>query len=363
VKLLPDDRFARGAYFWLAYLGIPLATAAFAYAPTPRLFVVTALGIAACLPLYFWAFWLSGRKLLLPIAGLIGLGLATTSTNTGLVVIFGYAVFFSGRVASRAAALQVLAAAAAAAGLSLYLGDTPPVWIAVSVGFLLFGGAISVYFGDVGRRLLQAEADAQRLAVVAERERIARDLHDLLGHTLSVIVLKSELASKLAELDTSRAIVEIRDVERISRDALAEVRAAVGGYRKTRFVEELEAGRAALAAAGVSLDADVAIAPLDPAQEQTLALVLREAITNVVRHARATRCIVRLDAAREGVRLSVEDDGNGGGEAEGSGLSGMRARLAAHGGEMRRERAGGTRVIITMPAAGTPGGRGAEGIP
>ena len=114
------------------------------------------------------------------------------------------------------------------------------------------------------RALLKAREAVEHLAVVAERERIARDLHDLLGHTLSVIVIKSELAAKLADRDMARAVEEIRDVERISRTALQEVRRAIHGYRGERLQDELTNGRAALTAAGVTLDASVELVGLDP---------------------------------------------------------------------------------------------------
>lgn len=191
--------------------------------------------------------------------------------------------------------------------------------------------------------------EVRRLAALAERERIGRDLHDLLGHTLSVIVLKSELASKLADHDPARAIGEIRDVERISRDALTEVRRAVRGYRARGFSGELAAGQAALAAAGVHLAADVSAEPLPPAVETTFALVLRESLTNVVRHAHATTCRTSLDVSDAGARLVIEDDGVGGAVKEGSGLAGMRERLEQMGGALIVSSGSGLRVEATLP--------------
>jgi two-component system sensor histidine kinase DesK len=350
LKLLPSsDPPARGAYFWLAYLVIPMATAAFAYPRGARVEWVTACGIAGCLPLYFWSFWLKDRRVLLAVSGLLLLGLVTTPVNTGLFVLFGYAAAVVGRIVSRAVVALTLLVIIVAATVALFFGGTPLVWIAVSDAMLIFGGTISAYFGVVGRRLLHAETEARRMAVVAERERIARDLHDLLGHTLSVIVLKSELASKLADVDAARSIAEIRDVERISREALAEVRGAVGGYRTARFVEELDHGREALAAAGVTLDAEGTAPPLEPAQEQAIALALREAITNVIRHAGANRCRVRLDASDGEIRLSVHDNGVGARGPEGSGLGGMRARATLLGGRMERSSEEGTRITIVLP--------------
>ena len=227
-------------------------------------------------------------------------------------------------------------------------------WIPGIVFSLLVGGT-NIHFGEVRRKddaLLKAHQQAEHMAAVAERERIARDLHDLLGHTLSVIVIKSELASKLADRDTQRAIQEIRDVERISRKALNEVRHAIHGYRGESLAGELANGRAALEAAGVSLVADVVPIPLEADEERALALGLREAVTNVIRHARATTCTVTLQRNDGVVRLVVEDDGVGGAGGEGAGLAGMRTRLTAIGGSVRANRR--TRHAVDTGRAAPP---------
>jgi two-component system, NarL family, sensor histidine kinase DesK len=187
------------------------------------------------------------------------------------------------------------------------------------------------------------------MAMIAERERISRDLHDVLGHTLSVIVLKSELASKLATTDPARAAEEIRDVERISREALAEVRAAVQGYRSAGLAAEVSNARRVLETAGVQLESSLDSPSLPPAQEGVLAMALREAVTNVVRHARAGVC--RLDLRESGgwCEMEVADDGRGGSLPEGNGLSGMRRRIEALGGTLELDGATGTRLRIRVP--------------
>jgi two-component system sensor histidine kinase DesK len=187
------------------------------------------------------------------------------------------------------------------------------------------------------------------MATVAERERIARDLHDLLGHTLSVIVIKSELAAKLADTDTARAVAEIRDVERISRNALQEVRRAIHGYRGERVEEEVSTARAALTAAGVTFATHITPVTLTPDLDRALGLSLREAVTNVIRHAQARHCEVTLEPDAGAVRLIVQDDGIGGEHPEGAGLSGMRARLAEVGGALQRDGTHGTRLVLVVP--------------
>ena len=213
-------------------------------------------------------------------------------------------------------------------------------------------GCGNLFLSDRIRQTLllrRANEDVKEMAKVAERERIARDLHDLLGHTLSVIALKSELASKLADRDQARAIQEIREVERISREALSEVRAAVEGYKSRGLSGELREAQQVLASAGVRLDAAVADVSLLPLQEAALALALRETITNVVRHARASVCRVALGLDRGEVVLTVEDDGAGGPLREGNGLAGMRERVTAAGGTLKVDWARGVKVSVRFP--------------
>ena len=160
-------------------------------------------------------------------------------------------------------------------------------------------------------KLRVANDEIEHLAKVAERERIARDLHDVLGHTLSLITLKSELARKLVDRDPERAKQEMQDVENASRAALADVREAIRGYRSDGIFAELARARAALETAGVSVECDTDLVQLSPEQESVLSLALREAVTNVVRHAEARRCNVTLKRDDSLCTLEVADDGRG----------------------------------------------------
>ena len=188
------------------------------------------------------------------------------------------------------------------------------------------------------------------MATLAERERISRDLHDLLGHTLSVIALKSELASRLADTDPARAAQEIREVERISRETLSEVRGAVEGYRGSGLPGELRRAASVLQSSGVRLDAHIDTVQMSPRQESILALALREAVTNIVRHARAKTCLITLQAPGDSVVLTVKDDGQGGLPQEGYGLTGMRERVAAAAGTVTIDGSNGTSVAVSLPA-------------
>ena len=187
---------------------------------------------------------------------------------------------------------------------------------------------------------------------MAERERIARDLHDVLGHTLSLVILKSELATKLADRDPERAREEIRDVERIAREALAEVRAAVTGYRAGGLQSEIQHARSALATAGVAFECDVhAKTSIPPSHEAVLCLALREAVTNIVRHAGARKARLTMRVSDTACAVTITDDGRGGNAPFGSGLTGMRERVEALGGSLIRDGRQGTTLTVSLPLA------------
>ncbi|MER5732679.1 sensor histidine kinase [Streptomyces sp. NPDC002138] len=181
--------------------------------------------------------------------------------------------------------------------------------------------------------LREARATVAQLAANEERLRMARDLHDLLGHSLSLITLKSELAGRMLPEHPDRAAQQIADIEQVSRQALTDVREAVSGYRRPTLPGELAGARTALTAAGVAADLPAA-EPEEELPEETesaLAYALREAVTNVVRHSGATRCTVRLTVrqtlAGPVLELTVTDDGKGGSGVPGNGLTGLTERL------------------------------------
>lgn len=188
--------------------------------------------------------------------------------------------------------------------------------------------------------LREARAEVARLAASEERLRMARDLHDLAGHSLATITLKAELARKLLPVDAGRAEQQMLDLEQVSRQALADIREAVSGYRRATLAVEIASARTALCAAGITLDADPTVAlrsgEFAPEVEEALAWCLREAVTNVVRHSGARTCRIRLIEARvdgeSTVTLEVLDDGAAADlppPRMGNGLSGLRERLHA----------------------------------
>jgi two-component system sensor histidine kinase DesK len=223
--------------------------------------------------------------------------------------------------------------------------------------------------------LRKARATVAQLAANEERLRLARDLHDLLGHSLSLITLKSELAGRMLPAHPDKAAQQVADIESVSRQALVDVREAVTGYRRPRLAAELAGAQVALTAAEVTADlpAEPGLDGVPEESEAALAWALREAVTNVVRHSGARRCTVALVRRQtlDGpmLELSVEDDGAGGvpgpGGGSGNGLTGLTERLEKAGGSLEAGRAGrGFRLVARVPvgapadAAGDPVGSG-----
>ncbi len=177
--------------------------------------------------------------------------------------------------------------------------------------------------------VLAVREENARLALDDERNRFARDLHDILGHSLTVITVKAELAQKLFDVDPERARAEVGDLERLSRDALADVRRAVAGYRELTLPGELARARMALEAAEIEAHLPNSADDVPSSLRELFAWTIREGVTNVVRHSGARSCTVRLGPAS----VEVADDGRGpaAGQAPGHGLVGLRERAAAAG--------------------------------
>ena len=178
--------------------------------------------------------------------------------------------------------------------------------------------------------LAEARAELASLAAEQERFRIARDLHDLLGHSLTTITVKAGLAARIGQADQARAIQEMTEVEALARQALAEVRAAVASYREVTLAGELATGRQLLRAAGITADLPRAVDDVDPAHRELFGWVVREGLTNIVRHSRARSCAVRLSPSS----IEITDDGLGSSAPPGNGLTGLRERVAAAGGSL-----------------------------
>jgi two-component system sensor histidine kinase DesK len=296
------------------------------------------------------------EKRLRYIAGVFGLGYALAPFNPAALgyLIFG---FFSlsftvpTRIAWRLIGVSI---ALFVAELAL-LGHNYTTVLSVGLPGILLGisAVYTAYAAEQQRHLRRSNVEIMRLATLAERERIGRDLHDLLGHTLSVIALKSELARKLIDRDLNAARSEIGEVERVARDALSQVRHAVSGIRSTALAAELTAATALLEAQGVKVKCETEHVKLPHDRETALALSLREAATNIRRHSGASGVTIRVRQELADVVVEVLDDGRGGRIVPGNGLNGMRERLGSVGGTLLLEANtnGGTLLRATVPVA------------
>jgi two-component system, NarL family, sensor histidine kinase DesK len=358
----------RWAWMWLAYTGFMLIQ------PLMEPSRLLWFGTIASLAVFFFIFWRffylaeSPAAHYVMLVATFVLGLVTFPWNQGGSTFFIYAAAFLPFIlnsARRVVVLILLECIAILAECAIFNVIAPhgPFHIGWPNGYIadflvvVIGGG-NIYFAQQKRadsKLRAALEENVALAAVAERERIARDLHDVLGHTLSVIVLKAELAGRLVSLDPARATAEMSDVEKTARVALAEIREAIGGYRSRGLAAEIDAARRTLDAAGVTLvdEGSPAREVFSPQEETALALALREAVTNIVRHARATTCRLNFVSQAGQRRLVVEDDGQQGVVCEGNGLRGMRERIESIGGHFSLEQGiaqnHGTRLIIELP--------------
>ena len=370
---------------WVAWLPlfIPVAVGFVqAHPPAVRL-ALSFAGAAVFFALYLRTNWRSanhyanqaprprprGAVLWAPIAVMITLSVVLTLWNGdawGALCIYT-AACAGGWLPARPAVIVIAALAAfafvgvgARSGLGAALS---PVVFIVIPGFTVIAVARSVT--AIQRLRAEREELARAAAANEERLRIARDLHDLLGHTLSLIALKSELAGRLVAAAPERAAAEIGDVEAAARQALHEVREAVAGYRRPSLAGELEAARQLLAAAGIVLTLEGEALELPPDAEAALSWVVREGVTNVLRHSRARRCAIGLERCEDRVAVEIRDDGRAeagrwgrtretDGQADGrigSGLRGLEERVRALGGEIESGPGPGAgfRLAVSLP--------------
>jgi two-component system, NarL family, sensor histidine kinase DesK len=355
---------------WLGFLVFPIVNAVThkQAAPGHAAAIVAATSFVAT---YFavvigWRSALSRPRLiaLFSVTLAIAIGL-TVFDRPGWGFLFTYCAACTALVLPPQRSLTALVLLCALAAGSALLGGADD---GTAVGFVASTagiGLLMVLVRDLRLRndeLLEARAELARMAVAEERERFARDLHDLLGHTLSVIALKAELAGRLLPERADDAAREIGDVESVARGALTEVRQAVSGYRQPTLDGELEGARVALSAAGISAEVTRAPVTLSPEVEAVLAWSVREGATNVIRHSGARRCSVTVAADLVSASVEVVDDGmgsrgNGSGAGAGGGAGNGLAGLAERAGVLRGRvdagprPSGGYGLRVTVPVA------------
>ncbi len=316
-------------------------------------------GTYATVPLFLWlylkAWYGDGARVVYYTAAIAMLGLVTLpTTKTWSYAIYACALFPFCTTPKRS--LLWLAAFMAMFSVVALLDRLPlPVTIG-AVATCTIIGLLNLFFSINARHdseLRLSQQEVRRLAASAEHERIGRDLHDLLGHTLSLIAIKSELADRLFERDPLAAREHVRELHQVARESLTQVRAAVTGIRASGLAAERVSARLLLESSGVALSGAERLPELSLNIDAALAMCLREAVTNVHRHAGAKNVLLNLQQDGAAIELSIADDGRGGVDDDrfGNGLQGMRQRLEALGGSLAIESppGGGTRLSLRVP--------------
>lgn len=360
MQLLPNNpELGKSPYFWLVYLVFFIAP--YFVDPVGQYWLgVGGVALALFLLLYFRNYWLSGAALWRNALFITTLGLILLPVNHGASVFLIYsacagAAFERARDGITLMVINLMCWTIAAWLLQLGWAQTLLI-----LAICITSGGSAIYGSQISRarsRLLRKQDEIEHLSKIAERERIGRDMHDVLGHSLSIVVLKSELARRLIDTDPTRAAREMEEVESTARHALQQVREAIGGYRSAGWVAELTHAQKTLETAGVRFhlkENEIALAEgkaLSAATENILSLALREAVTNIVRHASATRCLIGLRTDDEKLVCQIEDDGTGLQSGHhGHGLRGMRERIEAHRGTLQLIPAlPGLRLVLTLP--------------
>lgn len=353
------------ATVWLLFIAFPLTGNLTEYVPTGQhalavggaaLFVATYLGIIACWPEseLAGAGWIRWGLYVVLLAVSVTL---TLSDQSGWGCLFIYCAACATIVAGSSTAFWLILLCVGLAVVGTLISGQQGAEDALAYGAGTLGiGLLMLLVGDLRARnaeLTEARAELARLAVARERERFARDLHDLLGHTLSVIAIKAELARRLLPGQPERAAAEIGEVEAVARTALGDVREAVSGYRKPTLDGELAGARLALSAAGIEVDITRADVEIDPAIEAVLAWAIREGATNVIRHSQARHCQLRVISTAVGAGVEVLDDGRPQASANGSAARALAGWSDGHGLDGLRERLGGIDGTLTAgPRAG-----------
>jgi len=353
-KLLPQDQeLGYVPYLTLAYLAIFFTNLYFS--PVSGLTLIAVVGaLLVFLICYFRAYWCHGRQLLFCITAIFAVGVAMAQINVGASVFFVYAATFCASFNSQRSSMYALITTIGAIGLfSALTNQTGYFWIpAVLFSFII--GLMLIHQAELDRKnsaLKLSQQQIQSLAKTAERERISRDLHDILGHSLSVITLKSELAGKM--IDANQPIDKVREelkgIETLSRATLAQVRGAVTGYNNATFDTELLQARIATSAASIELIVAIDTVELPASTEAQLALIMREAITNIIRHADTTKAWITLTDDNDTLNLTISDEGCMTNYQPNSGLGNMKERIESLGGFINIQGAPQTILRFTLP--------------
>ena len=291
-------------------------------------------------------------RLRLPSAVMLLMGVVMAPINPGANVFFSYPSWYLARAyPPKQAVSALIVVAALIVFLTQYFGLGLDFFLpAILLVFALGSMSIAIRrLEDTQSALGKSREEAEHLARIAERERIARDLHDTIGHSLSVIALKSDLAAQLAEADSPDAASEMREINAVARQSLSEIRATLSGFWELSLDAELRALESSIKEAGIKCRTSIAKLDLAAPVETALAMCFREGVTNVIRHSEASSCSLSLEQDGDWVVGVVADNGVGGEFEPGNGLTGMRQRVDQMHGSLAIEAKHGTRLEFRLP--------------
>jgi len=340
--LLPREKdLGMQPYVWLCYLGIYFFNWFFR-TPSQEEVVHTLLGISIFLVLYFSIYRRRGLVRIIHIFGIYLIGVWLSFYNVGASVFFVFAASFCSHLKTPQYGFLGIALIAIAIAVQAWWFELPSYFYLPGIFFSILIGVSNIYFVQMtikNAQLKASQSDIKRLATTAERERIARDLHDLIGHTFSLMTKKAELAGRFIDQSPELAKAEISDIEQLSRDALMQVREAVTGYRQRNVKTEIIHARRLCDACDIELTTEVNTELLSSKIDEVFAYCIREAVTNTTRHSDATAISIVLISDSKKVRLKICDNGQSV-KAQvllGNGLKGLQERLESINGELTIE--------------------------
>ena len=351
-RLLPEDT-GQGflPYIWLVYLSFLYFP--FFIGPQPiQSWVVTIASSVLFVGVYFWEYWQGVKGGLLGIAIMCAMGSFVVDYSAGASVFFVFAGAFAFKAGSPKYALITLFAIVAYIGLFSYWRQLNLLFAFPAMFFTILIGGINIYQREMERknRLLKlSQEELSKVAATAERERIARDLHDLIGHTLSMITMKTQLANKLIDRDIEAAKRELSDLEQISRQTLSDVRDAVTGFKSRDWAGEVANAKAVLQSSDIHFELDEDMTMPSGLANEVLAMALRELVTNVIRHSTASRCFLALRNNRDVLAFEFRDNGDSQTVKMGNGLNGLKERVEQLHGTLTLDNKAGFAVLIRIP--------------
>jgi two-component system sensor histidine kinase DesK len=323
-------------YVWLIYLPLFFIPVIISHHESMDL-VWTALALITFLGLYFHAYWVKSQYVIYHIVAIGLLGTLVAFITPTACTLFIYAGAFCSRLMPIKYAVTVLVSLLVWIASISWFFSFEMYFYQPALVFTLIVGILNIYqcaLHQNKQALILSRKETQRLAQVAERERIARDLHDLIGHTFSVITIKADLAGRLIDKDPAKARIEIKQLENISRDALSQVREVVSGYRTSDLLSELANAKNVFSSVDIDFqyqfeNINEQQIELDSTSNKELAIVLRELVTNIIKHAKATQVTAIIKHQNGKIVLAMQDDGQGfeNLQHQGFGIKGIEERI------------------------------------